>query len=651
MLEFPSKLKYFILKFHNSDPYSSSIYLTEDFSSILEHNDDHTRISPVLAYKETTQHKSNGLLQKGFVLFISRINPSTLLDINLKDVSVYFSIGLYNVICIIPNKRKLNTFTTWLQKKNKSINYEIWEINKGFLDAFDMESLHGISSESKDLLIDISKYSKYPQIQSVVNEYIALMKIVLYKSYNFLPSQHYENLVLMKRVLNILHRIKNFSDYDEFYPALKHLTNINASLSRFSSQTYTGTTPILYNESHFWSNSFLGIGLASKALINLRKFIQQNVGEQRIPEIIDYMKTDKDIVDLFTLEYDDEFFKKDHFKYYRNKRRKEILEKDLEEAPIIPLITYFSARDGFKTYLHTLSASLESVLSANTLKWSLMTITHEISHNIISAVLSKIYPKNNAELHDLYLMIGNELAPRNMLEMTRKYIFTAVVRIYNLDHDIADENFSAELESFKKVIFSREEEVEETITHLFDFMYFYGGKASKYIPELWISWSVIPGVKKKLIEYLIRSVCALSINFINTKKDPILEAKNELKKNLEVLLKSSKNESIISEALKTLDSDWDLIEPSVDVKIPLIQFAKTFIYSNDIFNLIYKEKYLLSGTLQNGGYRFSTKELADYHFSNPVRFIDKYAQDKHPNITKSFWLYYHLVFNLYLEDG
>ena len=144
---------------------------------------------------------------------------------------------------------------------------------------------------------------------------------------------------------------------------------------------FAGTSPIINRECHFWSHSFLGIGVANLALINIRLFIEKTLGAARIPERFQLMCADpKNIIDLTsTTPLHKDFLG-------------EVKLQDDAAEPIYPLITYFSARDGWRGTATTISAPLAAVSSCNSVRWSLITLTHEFSHIIIGAILSDLYP-------------------------------------------------------------------------------------------------------------------------------------------------------------------------------------------------------------------------------------------------------------------
>jgi hypothetical protein len=187
------------------------------------------------------------------------------------------------------------------------------------------------------------------------------------------------------------------------------LVDANAGLSRFASQAFSGASPISETECHFWTHSLLGTGTANIALANARRFLTRTLGRARIPErVAAYREIQRDIPKLIRLPYNDKA-------WTENWIDKVALASS--QAPLFPQITYFSGRDGFKTTETTLSAPLSAITSCSSSRWSLLTITHEASHTIISGVLSVILPsfKNATELQTATEIV-NGAAPANLLE-------------------------------------------------------------------------------------------------------------------------------------------------------------------------------------------------------------------------------------------
>lgn len=159
------------------------------------------------------------------------------------------------------------------------------------------------------------------------------------------------------------------------YQVLGQIITINAALARFSSQTFAGTSPIRQTECHFWSNSLLGIGVATLGLWKLNRFLEAKLGTKRLAaRILSFQSVTENIPKLSKLPITDDIWTTDHLKSAPG------ADQTTDPPALIPLLTYFSGREGFNSTETTISAPLASVSACNSLRWSLLTLTHEISH-------------------------------------------------------------------------------------------------------------------------------------------------------------------------------------------------------------------------------------------------------------------------------
>src|SRR5262249_33177458 len=138
----------------------------------------------------------------------------------------------------------------------------------------------------------------------------------------------------------------------------------------------------------------------------------------------------------------------------------------------IPLVTCFSGRDGFRSTRLSLSAPLEVITGCNTAEWTLLTVTHEISHTIVEGVLSALLRPENPET----------LAPIIQGKSSGS-LFERVVEMLAWAHWAFEEKSEGtlSLDKFSSLVLAHAGEVNEILTHVFDFLYFYQGNANSYI--------------------------------------------------------------------------------------------------------------------------------------------------------------------------
>ena len=216
---------------------------------------------------------------------------------------------------------------------------------------------------------------------------------------------------------------------------LGQLVKGNAALSRFTSQTLTGTSPILETESHYWTHSLLGIGIASLALWRIRQFVEKAYALSRFEERLDALRTVEPAgTPLTGLSSRDPFWDIDHL--FDHAAQSTIPKDDPIFADRLPLITYFSGGDGFRSTNVSLSAPLEVVSSCNATSWTPLTLTHEISHQIIEDALGAVLP-NPDDLKYLQKVVDvlNGQNALNLLRQLEAFLCYAVWRMEDAEED------------------------------------------------------------------------------------------------------------------------------------------------------------------------------------------------------------------------
>jgi len=292
---------------------------------------------------------------------------------------------------------------------------------------------------------------------------------------------------------------------EEIYEKLGILTTVNAGLARFTSQSFSGVSPIMETECHFWTHSLLGTGVANLALHRLRLFVQETLGAERIPQRLEKLASEtKHVPDLSRLLASDEFWYRDHL------GETSLTLEDVAE-PLFPLITYFSGRDGFKSTLNTLSAPLIVISSCNSLRWTLMTLTHEISHSIIRGVLGIIYPdaRQPEDIETALALLERRGEYSSLLDSLQSAVLRSVIAMQQKEEERGGKRTITFDKHNLPILLDRwYHEVEEILTHVFDLLYFYGRNIERYIAGIWMSWSVIPSIGNRVPEYVLRTLCA-----------------------------------------------------------------------------------------------------------------------------------------------
>ncbi len=595
-----------------------------------------SRISPIYQIQKIKGEKAvTSLPDFSHLLFLGPLKPILLKGQIDSHCSIWLTYGLYNLIVCTENKNTAKKILRWAKKKK--VRYEYWVVQDGVRITYEQSSLDYSKRDWKLSLSDLSTKKYCGELTETIKEYCVLMSTTLSRANASDPFLTQNLIDSHYHILDILNKLS------EDNGLLRHdinslMTKVNAGLSRFSSQTFSGSSPITDTECHYWIHSLLGTGTANVALNKIFDFIFQKIGSFNIPARIENLKGNE--LDL-SLGFDDEFWYTDHLIGV------EKISSEKDEEPF-PLFTYFSGRDGFKSTQTTLSAPLTTVTSCNSRLWDLKTLTHEISHLFIKGCLSVLYPvvTSDEELEQTRSLWDKEIADLTGTEQLRKYLVGGIASIYMADSGKEPKGEIKNNESLRVILDKYYFEVEEIMAHVFDFLYFYQGKPEHYIEGIWLSWSVIPSISNRVPDYVFRSLSAVAALYLRKRENPETLAFRKVLKILKGLKAKHEDIQYISEAVKLLEEDWDeQQELKFAARTVLTSIVRTFFYSESLSARLFKETKQSGGRSRKGGYPKKLYILDDLLIDNPLRFISKYVKDVEPSPAKSLWILNNICFN------
>ena len=435
------------------------------------------------------------------------------------------------------------------------------------------------------------------------------------------------------------------------------VVHINAALSRFSSLAFAGSPPISATEAHYWSHSLLGIGTACLGLQNLANFIYDKLGFFKLPERVEACRKlpATGVPILKDTLYD----------------HQSCLRHYLDDAPIevgtgdpIPLIAYFSGRDGFKSNVSVLSVPLATVAAANTTRLSLLTVTHEVSHIVIGAMLRKLLPKKSDvdQQKRLCRLIKHPEESANRLELMQATLLQSFVILAATKNGNAKENkegnpsFKADLspDSLLAIIRSGFGEVTEIMVHVFDFMYFYASNANEYVEGIWQSWGSIPNIESRVSEYVTRTACALMTkHFIRPNAE--VECLKTLREILKGIVESDKDNHYARLALESIqlsnECQLEGIGRYSDIQVLkrqlLVRFVYNFLFSPPIAAPLQIDPMSKGDESDHGGYEIRQGEIAADLFENPLNYVTEFTRPTAASARDSMILWQELAHYLH----
>jgi hypothetical protein len=640
---------------NQKNPFLHSFRIVSNLSDVIHNWQPSTRVSPVFGVEEFSTAVHKDLLFEGnsHLIFLGPVHPEKLFECCSVNCKIWLTLGIFNAIILPPDEGANNAILEWCEANN--ICYEYWGISDGYVNnkAFSLQK--GTDNGWRNILTDISKTDVKAELNDSHDEFLPLMASTISRAEQYVPRL-VTDLSEVSLSISEGYHLCNLDKSTPAYEFAGIMTSINAALSRFSSQTFSGTTPITETECHFWSHSLFGVGIATLGLWRINNFIHETLGEQRIAEkfvkLGDKECTFPDLCDI--RDYND-FWHEDHL------RNVNIPPEDQE--PIIPLIPYFSGRDGYKSTLNTISAPLAIISSCNSINWNLLTITHEISHTVIKVILSELYPDLNSpnDIDNALSLLRKEIVNNKLLSKIKQLLYFAICAMDYAEtkNDFIPDNH----QEFSQLLDKWHHEVEEIMVSTFDFLYFYGKKSEQYIQGIWSSWSVIPNISNRVHEYVIRTICAIMSTHLRRYDDASgaeYDSKEYARDQVIIHLSSLKAKRVkekkptspyIDEALNYLTEHWDdEIKDRVMARKDIVKIVKAFLYSETIESKLKSESKLVSTDSAHGkhteGYSLKQCFIDSTKIDNPLRFLELYTKGTSALRADSAWMFYTLAFNI-----
>lgn len=579
---------------------------------------------------------------KSVLVFCGNVNPYKLLPFMDSSKACWLTLGLYNVLIEYSDIESAQPLLA--ECRSARVSVETWTIENGYI----------VDSHSYvcDMLDDLQWKQAVGSFVDNVNsadfleafrESSSALCFALSKQH-LLPIRLGENLTQFGVTLSKAFPSWSSIEDGDKIGFLGAAQNINSALSRFISQTFTGISPIRENSCHFWSHSFLGIGTPIIALHNVLNFLDQSIRDQHIPERVaayaEYSPVSKDIKTKFPPAYLDK-----------------VTYDPSDEEPI-PTLGYFSARDGFRRTIHSISVPLASISCGNSKAWSLRSTTHEVSHGVISEIFTHLFPflseaeccegESDSVIDNLLRIRGNESEAKNALDEIRCLIADAALNI-EMEKNGEDIEWSKlNADKMRAVLRGSFREMNEILAHAFDFMYFYQGDEKNYIESLWNSWSVIPNVNGRMSEYLCRTICAVFTGHIN-EESGLLVARAQVGMHFEEMIEDNPGLLHVNKALSLLNQLWpndanefygSYLYQAVIARISLITVMWRYLYSSKVLAGVLG----YTPTTGKKGLDYTRHAIGEGKLANPVKFIMQCDLDNKPNSLYSAWFFYYLAF-------
>lgn len=562
------------------------------------------------------------------VLLAGPISPGTIPPDLAKSLAL--TLGTYNTVFFPSTKKEQQAILAFLS--TAKCHFEQWTLDNQFIvTSRNNNSKSVMPMLPKELLAELPLPL---ELQSTWREYQTLLACTWRRAERYQASQ----AALLLDFDRSFRRLLSATGHSIQQQTL--LVNANAALSRYSSQAFAGVSPVMETECHFWPHSLLGIGTASRALQNLQTHINSALESSRLIDRLELLGStqphhDAGGVDLLGLDPADQFWRKEHLFRPDISARLPVTDGDLD----VQQIAFFSGRDGFRSTPVSLSAPLEAVTACNAQAWTLATVTHEISHIWIESALALIIPDlgDDSSLERALEVTFRNVPSRSMLEQLSAGVCWTAVHIA----PVAPGGTAMQPQEFGAAITHAYKEINECMTHAFDFLYFYDRQVRPYLTSIWSSWAVIPNVSARVEEYLVRTLCAVLAGATRERESTVIaDTIAVVRAELEDI--GARNE-LARRAATYLVERRAFFETQLTRRSILARVVRAFLFQPSV-----AQRLLADSTATRHG-RKGTPQLRPLEFGghtpkNPLRFVSAFGSESHQNATRSAWMLMMLAF-------
>ena len=615
------------LQDYSFDAQTVSVELISDICVPVTQSDTSIRVSPIFPLIEDSLPSNEASYE---IRFFEFSNPFKILGrINqygsdqLKS-RTYFSGGACALIVFSDNPAVLEDFDSLKLPKPKAS--ELWVIKDGHIES----ATYAQAESHPASLRPVRDYATLPPaLRTIVDEFVISIRLIASKT----EQDDDERIKLFEGLVN---RVDSFIEELYYLHTLEgplperfwktnpevltsaltrdlyiqqivdRLIQINSAISYVSTQMYSGSVPILERRSLIRRNSLLGIGTALRTLERIVGFIESAFYVVNFEGII-RNQLDKGR----PLENAGDPTFPDRTKWYAANLQK--FGVGVTSTPLTQKLAYFSSRSGFRESEFAITAALNALWNGLSLEWSLMTITHEMLHSHVRLLLTFLFFREDGSEEDNYrdfykrfyskVIEGKDYDDYSLLDSIRELIFSYCLMTQDAGSITIIKPFKAERKlrapkpkdysEFFELLRNEYRNINEILVHVLDLHYFYGGRATKYIPLIWCSWSAVPNVRADLRQYVLRSLLTLASKSNATEYKRFHSAVEDFKSILsenEILIKQF---PILGEVQKVLEDkpvlDNQYYNSFVNSLI-LVDLAKEILFSENVAATLIKDK-------------------------------------------------------------
>lgn len=489
------------------------------------------------------------------------------------DDRLWFGYGLASVIIFASNRDELESLRDANLADLRAS--EVWHISNGIVADGAPWFASPASVNPQEFVIDFQLVHEDSDLQYLSRE-------IAHGLSNLIPlaAQHSPRLLtLLKRlaaeVNGILAKLQGFWDskaatnternQQRINSATDHLVQINSVLAYAHSQAFGGASPILVNRTFVHGHSLLGIGVAISALYAYANCVDAALATVPIYAVV---RTTYRHAQAFNPFRNLQEIQLDQWSRQPDAIDRMLADYTGHSLDPRPHILFFSGRLGFQEAPYSISAAVQSLEFADTMRWSLTTLSHELMHShvrlLLDAILADLTDANPGEPFVATYSEYEEFITRrgSPASLTRSIQFS----IFNYCRfRLCTKELSSSLEKLVisdvlpeavemyNLLKEFYRDINEIIVHVLDFRYFYNSEITLYIDYLWQSWATVPSVLVDPEHYILRCLAVISTTLKGTLTERCKVAFDILSVRIDVLLPQIPGNVLLVKVRQILD--------------------------------------------------------------------------------------------------
>jgi len=583
-----------------------------------------------------------------------------------QQTKMWFSHGLASLIVFASDegvfeqirteqRERLRAWETWTVRKNVLTHVDTWLCDPEKVDPseFHVGDPVGLPADVRGILVECR----------------SCLATAVSRAAQYLPSQLLTYRSLAEAINEIVEELVFLADMDGVPPksvpenavdslradpverlrrthqVTGELVQINSALSYVISQAYSGATPILRHDCHVRTYSLLGIGSAFCALAGFSRFIECVFESHPVDEAIEHNYRLMGQVEVVRSL---QSFDPSMWELPEDRTLDESL-KSQTPSQSNPKLVFFSGRLGFRETQFSVTASIQVLAAADLARWTLMTVTHELLHAHVRAVLAVLFADAKrrspsqafADYYRRYMEYMREASesPPSLLECLRFIIFNYLRSRMNCRASTQATNSAGVSAGNQTTVRTNtvlptegslwEEfasdfrDLNEIMVHVLDYQYFYNGDSGLYLRFLWQAWATVPAVLENVEHYLLRSVVAVSVDETGTFTERFDLARQIVREVLEDLAESHPGNPLAREALNVVRDrgSGQRLKTAFLPGLYLAEMVMKFIRSTTVNSQLYKADKNIDTDGDTYTYLLDAGEFPGVVVGSPVAFI------------------------------